>query len=103
MVTQLLSSFARRMRWVPRTGWKVLSGKEQPKFYKGKGSMKTGVHTRKKGFHLVESVLPQYVVPDLTGFPLKPYVSLVTGAEVPVSGGRAVLESKERDHNASKP
>lgn len=99
----MLSSFARRMRWVPRTGWKVLSGKEQPKFYKGKGSMKTGVHTRKKGFHLVESMLPQYVVPDLSGFPLKPYVSLNSRPDVPAPGGRAMVESKEGDHTPSKP
>ena len=62
-------------RLVPSSGWKVLTGKYCGKFYKGKGSMKTGVHTTKGQYVLMKSMRPQYVVPDLTDFKLKPYVA----------------------------
>ncbi|KAK2655131.1 hypothetical protein Ddye_008183 [Dipteronia dyeriana] len=35
----------------------------------------TGFHTRKGGYVVVQEELPNYVVPDLTDFKLKPYVS----------------------------
>ena len=37
--------------------------------------MKTGVHTQYGGFRVLASMLPRYLVPDLEGFPLKPYVA----------------------------
>ncbi len=40
----------------------------------GKGAMKTGTHTPRGGFQVVPQMLPRYLVPDLSGFTLKPYV-----------------------------
>jgi hypothetical protein len=37
--------------------------------------MKTGVHTKHGGFQVMASMLPHYLVPDLEGFDLKPYVA----------------------------
>ncbi len=75
MLPGLLSSFTRYARRVPRRGWKVLTGKQQPRRYRGKGAMKTGMHTSKGHFLPMPSMMPNYVVPDLTGFSLKPYVA----------------------------
>ncbi|RHN55612.1 putative ribosomal protein L27/L41 [Medicago truncatula] len=54
----------------------ILSPKRAPRgFYKGKNCKPTGFFTRKGGYVVVKEKLPNYVVPDLTGFKLKPYVS----------------------------
>lgn len=74
MLSQILSSIARK-RHVPAKGWKVLTSKEYPKINKGKGSMKAGFLDKWGNFQVVQSMLPQYKVPDLTGFKLKPYVA----------------------------
>ncbi|XP_064407460.1 large ribosomal subunit protein mL41-like [Halichondria panicea] len=47
-------------------------------FYKGRGAKGTGRHTRKGGFIINRSRIPEIVVPNLEGFKLKPYVSLKT-------------------------
>ena len=39
--------------------------------YKGKGAASTGHHTRKGGYRLLPWKLPDYVVPDLTGFQVR--------------------------------
>ncbi|KAI8465481.1 MAG: hypothetical protein J3K34DRAFT_525340 [Monoraphidium minutum] len=74
MITHLLSAFS-RARSVPSKGWKVLTSKQYKRMYKGKGSMKTGVHTRYGGFTPLPAMLPRYLAPDLEGFTLKPYVA----------------------------
>ncbi|XVE95253.1 hypothetical protein REPUB_Repub02eG0080400 [Reevesia pubescens] len=54
----------------------ILSSKRAPRdYYKGKNCKSTGFHTRKGGYVLMLEKLPNYVVPDLTDFKLKPYVS----------------------------
>ncbi|CAN1331890.1 39S ribosomal protein L41, mitochondrial [Linum perenne] len=54
----------------------ILSSKRAPRnYYKGKNCKPTGFHTRKGGYVIVPEKLPNYVVPDLTNFMLKPYVS----------------------------
>ncbi|KAK9990304.1 hypothetical protein SO802_025289 [Lithocarpus litseifolius] len=54
----------------------ILSSKRAPRdYYKGKNCKPTGFHTRKGGYVVVNEKLPNYVVPDLTDFKLKPYVS----------------------------
>ncbi|XP_014500060.1 39S ribosomal protein L41-A, mitochondrial [Vigna radiata var. radiata] len=54
----------------------ILSSKRAPRgYYKGKNCKPTGFHTRKGGYVLMQEKLPNYVVPDLTDFKLKPYVS----------------------------
>jgi large subunit ribosomal protein L41 len=74
MLASLLSAFARK-RFVPARGWKVLSSKEAPKLNKGKRAMKAGFVDQWGRFVVVPSMLPQYKVPDLTDFKLKPYVA----------------------------
>nr|POE71078.1 39s ribosomal protein l41-a, mitochondrial [Quercus suber] len=54
----------------------ILSSKRAPRdYYKGKNCKPTGFHTRKGGYVVVNEKLPNYVVPDLTDFKLRPYVS----------------------------
>jgi hypothetical protein len=69
----LLSALARARR-VPREGWKTLTGKNSPKYYKGKNAMKTGVHDRYGNFVVLPDMMPKYVVPKLEGCQLQPYV-----------------------------
>ncbi|PVU97144.1 hypothetical protein BB559_002132 [Furculomyces boomerangus] len=53
----------------------VLTSKQGRNFYKGNKSGSTGRHT-KHGSYVVEwSKVRTYVVPDMTDFKLKPYVS----------------------------
>ncbi|KAL8472363.1 hypothetical protein ACS0TY_028917 [Phlomoides rotata] len=54
----------------------ILTSKRSPKgYYKGKNCKPTGFHTRKGGYVVQPEKLPNYVVPCLNGFKLKPYVS----------------------------
>lgn len=92
--TQLLSLFARAHRRVPRLGYNTITGKQAPKFYKGKGSKKTGIHTRTGRFHLVASMMPKYVVPDLTGFTLKPYVAHYSRSKAPAAQAESAVAAK---------
>jgi len=65
-----------RGRLVPRTGLSQLTGKRGNKnYYKGKGCRTMGRHTRKGKYILMEEKMPDYMVPDLLGFKLQPYVS----------------------------
>ena len=53
-----------------------MTGKRGNKdFYKGRGAKSTGFHTRKGSYIIQPHKLRDFVVPDLTGFKLKPYVS----------------------------
>lgn len=49
-------------------------------FYKGKGGLKPGIHT-KFGYKIQDDRRREYVVPDLKDFKLTPYVSKVTDLE----------------------
>ena len=52
-----------------------LTGKTGPKgFYKGKGVPSVGRPSKKGVFRVNPAKLPDYTVPDLEGFTLKPYV-----------------------------
>lgn len=73
MLSRLLSSVCRK-RYVPSKGWKVMTSKDYPKLNKGKGGMKAGFLDKWSNFHVVESMRPEYKVPDLKDFKLKPYV-----------------------------
>eukprot|EP00042_Codosiga_hollandica_P030606 m.178827 g.178827 ORF g.178827 m.178827 type:complete len:95 (-) comp53404_c1_seq3:58-342(-) len=54
----------------------VMSSKRGNKhYYKGKGANPTGFHTKKGGYIIDPVRKMEYIVPDLTGFELKPYVS----------------------------
>ncbi|KAL2642922.1 hypothetical protein R1flu_010509 [Riccia fluitans] len=76
MALGILTGLLRGGRAVPRSGYTALTTKRGPKgFYKGKGCKSTGRHTSKGRYILMAEKLPQFVVPDLTGFKLKPYVA----------------------------
>ncbi|KFV98607.1 hypothetical protein N327_08212 [Fulmarus glacialis] len=52
------------------------TSKRGPRSYnKGRGAKKLGALTSNKKFILIKEMVPQFVVPDLEGFKLKPYVS----------------------------
>jgi len=72
-----------------RTLRQPLTGKKANKnFYKGSGrshllgGAPLGKMTRAGGFRVQEHKVPQFVVPDLEGFHLKPYVSRRLDREV---------------------
>uniref|UniRef100_A0A0E0IKH2 Uncharacterized protein n=2 Tax=Oryza TaxID=4527 RepID=A0A0E0IKH2_ORYNI len=72
----ILSSLGRSMRRKRLSSLGILSSKRAPRdYYKGKNCKPTGFHTRKGGYVMVDEKLPRFVVPDLTDFKLKPYVS----------------------------
>ena len=63
-----------------------LTGKDGGrKFYKGRGVRNIGFPTQYGGYVVVPKKIQQYVVPDLTNFELKPYVS--NRVDVPDSPG----------------
>lgn len=72
----ILSSLGRAMRRKRTSSLGILSSKRAPRdYYKGKNCKPTGFHTRKGGYVMVDEKLPRFVVPDLTDFKLKPFVS----------------------------
>ncbi|XP_034587914.1 uncharacterized protein [Setaria viridis] len=72
----VLGSLGRAMRRKRLSSLDILSSKRAPRdYYKGKNCKPTGFHTRKGGYVIVDEKLPRFVVPDLTDFKLKPYVS----------------------------
>mmetsp|Transcript_29811 Transcript_29811/g.41201 ORF Transcript_29811/g.41201 Transcript_29811/m.41201 type:complete len:88 (-) Transcript_29811:1429-1692(-) len=76
----MLSAFIKNSyvcaRRVPSSGFSVINSKRGNKnLYKGKGVPATGRHTKLGGYILLKWKLPEYVVPDLTGCELKPYIS----------------------------
>ncbi|KAK9110984.1 hypothetical protein Scep_018503 [Stephania cephalantha] len=76
MAMGLIQVIARSMRRKRTSSLNILSSKRAPRdYYKGKNCKPTGFHTRKGGYVVQDEKLPNYVVPDLTDFKLKPYVS----------------------------
>ncbi|KNA23315.1 hypothetical protein SOVF_025970 [Spinacia oleracea] len=72
----LILGLGRAMRRKRTSSLDILHPKRAPRnFYKGNKCKPTGFHTRKGGYVVVQEKLPIYVVPDLTDFKLKPYVS----------------------------
>ncbi|XP_053551989.1 39S ribosomal protein L41, mitochondrial [Bombina bombina] len=54
----------------------VTTSKRGPRSYnKGRGAKMTGYMTSSGKFMKVKEMVPEFVVPDLSGFKLKPYVS----------------------------
>ncbi|KAJ6735550.1 MITOCHONDRIAL RIBOSOMAL PROTEIN L41 [Salix purpurea] len=65
----LITGIGRAMRRKRTSSLDILSSKRAPRnYYKGKNCKPTGFHTRKGGYVVVPEKLPNYVVPDLTGF-----------------------------------
>ncbi|XP_068634413.1 uncharacterized protein [Aristolochia californica] len=72
----LILGLGRAMRRKRTSSLDILTSKRGSKnYYKGKNCKPTGFHTRKGGYVVMDEKLPNYVVPDLTNFKLKPYVS----------------------------
>ncbi|KAG6504244.1 39S ribosomal protein L41-A, mitochondrial-like [Zingiber officinale] len=72
----LIIGLTRAMRRKRTSSLSILSSKRGPRdYYKGKNCKPTGFHTRKGGYVMMDEKMPRYVVPDLTDFKLKPYVS----------------------------
>eukprot|EP00892_Ulva_mutabilis_P009238 jgi/Ulvmu1/6687/UM030_0018.1 len=60
---------------VPSTGWKNMTSKRgKLNFYKGRGVPNSGVHSSKGRFTVLPARSPQYIVPDVRGSLLAPYV-----------------------------
>ncbi|KAG9144276.1 hypothetical protein Leryth_016933 [Lithospermum erythrorhizon] len=76
MALGLIMGICRTWRRKRTSSLDILTSKRADKnYYKGKNCKPTGFHTRKGGYVVVQERLPNYVVPDLTNFKLKPYVS----------------------------
>ncbi|EFN55128.1 hypothetical protein CHLNCDRAFT_134184 [Chlorella variabilis] len=73
-----------RGRRAPRVGFTRLTTKQGPRgYYKGKGAAPTGKHTSKGGYTQQEAKHPQYIVPDLSDFKLKPFIATDTVKPTP--------------------
>ena len=69
VATALLTVFRRGFRSAPLRGSKVLTTTRAKKgYYKGKGVLPPGHHTKHGGYRLLPHKLPRYIVPDLSGF-----------------------------------
>ncbi|KAI8871350.1 hypothetical protein GQ42DRAFT_4674 [Ramicandelaber brevisporus] len=56
----------------------VMTSKQGRNFYKGTRSGKMGEHTKQGGFRVDYNRVRTYVMPDMTGCELKPYVAHAT-------------------------
>jgi len=58
----------------------ITSKRGNKNFYKGRGAPPAGEHTDRGGYRLDQARLASYtfIAPDLTGFKLLPYVSMLT-------------------------
>ncbi|KAM4877676.1 large ribosomal subunit protein mL41 [Thomomys bottae] len=86
-VTQGLVRGADRMsRWTSKRGPRS--------FYKSRGAKRTGVTVPGRKFVQIKEMVPEFVVPDLTGFKLKPYVNYraPAGTETPLTARALFLE-----------
>ncbi|XP_077571329.1 large ribosomal subunit protein mL41-like [Stigmatopora nigra] len=61
---------------------------------KGRGARPTGIQLSSRKFVSVKAMIPEFVVPNLDGFQLKPYVSYrcPEGTEPPVTAERLFAE-----------
>ncbi|XP_077005026.1 large ribosomal subunit protein mL41 [Tamandua tetradactyla] len=87
-VTRGLVRGADRMsKWTSKRGPRT--------FYKSRGAKGTGVHASDWKFVKIKERVPEFVVPDLTGFKLKPYVSYraPAGTETPLTAKQLFLEA----------
>ncbi|XP_051832005.1 39S ribosomal protein L41, mitochondrial-like [Antechinus flavipes] len=86
-LTQGLVRGADRMsKWTSKRGPRT--------FYKGRGAKFTGFSKSGK-FVMVKEMVPEFVVPDLTGFKLKPYVSYraPAGTDEPLTAKQLFMEA----------
>ncbi|XP_006863712.1 PREDICTED: 39S ribosomal protein L41, mitochondrial [Chrysochloris asiatica] len=95
-VTRALVRGADRMsKWTSKRGPRT--------FYKSRGAKATGVHAAGRKFVTIKEMIPEFVVPDLTGFKLKPYVNYraPAGTDTPLTARelfqQAVAPAIERD------
>lgn len=73
-----------------------MTSKRGPRtFNKGRGARITGVLTVSNKFLKIKEMVPELVVPDLTGFKLKPYVSYKAprGTEEPLTAHKLFMET----------
>ncbi|NXT26253.1 RM41 protein, partial [Syrrhaptes paradoxus] len=71
------------------------TSKRGPRSYnKGRGAKKLGVLTSSRKFLLVREMVPEFIVPNLEGFKLKPYVSYRApeGSEPPMTAKQLFTE-----------
>eukprot|EP01023_Acetabularia_acetabulum_P006391 TRINITY_DN12666_c0_g1_i1.p1 TRINITY_DN12666_c0_g1~~TRINITY_DN12666_c0_g1_i1.p1 ORF type:complete len:125 (+),score=17.15 TRINITY_DN12666_c0_g1_i1:62-436(+) len=74
MFRELMFALSRAKR-VPAEGWRIYNPKMGPiGFYKGKRCRNTGYHTSNGKYVILRDKFPKYIMPDLAGFELKPYV-----------------------------
>ncbi len=62
----------------PTQGRGPLTSKRAPHLKKGYGAVGLGAHSKKGFFHINTQLSPKFIVPNLEGFELKPYVSRKT-------------------------
>ncbi|KAG3288478.1 large ribosomal subunit protein mL41 [Ictidomys tridecemlineatus] len=87
-VTQGLVRGADRMsKWTSKRGPRT--------FNKGRGAKGTGIRASGWKFVQIKEKVPEFVVPDLTGFKLKPYVNYraPAGTDTPLTAKALFLET----------
>ena len=64
-----------RARLGPTQGRGPLTSKRAPHLKKGYGAVGLGSHSKNGFFNINTGMVPKFIVPDLSNFNLKPYVS----------------------------
>jgi hypothetical protein len=73
---------------------RITGKKGNQQFYKGKGAVKGGRHTKHGGYVMDPAKLKFWEVPDLTGFELTPYVPRTVPKPGKVGRKRAMRRAK---------
>ncbi|XP_038638294.1 39S ribosomal protein L41, mitochondrial [Scyliorhinus canicula] len=91
----LLSTLARGLvRGADRTA--ELTSKRGPRsFYRSRGAKPAGIITSSGKFLKIRTMVPEFIVPNLEGFKLKPYVSYKAprGTEQPLTAKKLFTET----------
>jgi len=74
----VLDQFLRKTKFGRVTRGQMTPKRAPHGWYKGVGCRSLGWNTKKGRYIVASTKVPVYVVPDLTGFPLKPYINRKT-------------------------
>ena len=79
-----------------RKGWQVKAASWVKKMkHVSRGDVRVGLPVASGGFRVLDSLRPQFMVPDLTGCQLKPYVALFDEAKAKAKAAPAAAKAAD--------
>jgi len=75
LVQEAVAAYTNRQQKGPRSRWQVGAASWVKKMHVDRGDVKVGVHAGNGKFVVLDSLKPNFVVPDLSDCKLRPYVS----------------------------